>query len=573
MVLTLSLDITLHVLSYLTLAQAARLHLLCRDTHRFLDDNEQAIYHQFAVSLHFAPQGLSLDDLAARHPVWLKDVRTWKGLCRATVTQGGYLWYGSDNVKQFKINEAEQTIIAVTGTESTPMLTVRALEDGRLLWSLEGVDRIALSDEYLLVWGNGQGIEVWRVVEGAQASGTASPGPLREPSPLAASWLQLARAASAIVPEGNRTNRGVYAPHGFLRPTNTLPFLTYRLKGKLAAVVEVSAMHTVNLWDLEEGVLVRTFDMNAILHPHVGGLPLDTRPESFVLLDMDLTQEHLTVAFDWAIAIVSLREDIDIPTIVFMDRGAPLDVRWLSPRLIESAGHDETEAALCTVLDESSGVFTLPYRADAYKTFDVGQAPADRHAEPEGPWRPNHEWSPCFVSARFSPDGRHLVAGTSFGLFYLLPDFSRVISGDVAVDKIAQKLNLREPISHISWNSHEQRMMIILDSKNILIMTLGRASDDCSNGSSVSLVSARATKLQPLLDVRLGGSHNLQMSRTRLWFSTKPSRMYEQAQAQASPPDAEPTEAAPNTAKEDRFQQSIDSVGMTACFMDFTGTM
>ena len=83
MFLSLSLDITLHILSYLTLAEAARLHLLCRDTHRFLDDNEQIIYHQFAVSLHFAPPGLGLDQLVNRHSVWLKDVRSWKDLCES----------------------------------------------------------------------------------------------------------------------------------------------------------------------------------------------------------------------------------------------------------------------------------------------------------------------------------------------------------------------------------------------------------------------------------------------------------------------------------------------------------
>lgn len=60
--------------------------------------------------------------------------------------------------------------------------------------------------------------------------------------------------------------------------------------------------------------------------------------------------------------------------------------------------------------------------------------------------------------ARFSPDGRHLIAGTVFCLLYLFPDFSRVLRGTANCTDIVQKLNVGEPVSDLLWDVHQHRV-------------------------------------------------------------------------------------------------------------------
>jgi len=238
------------------------------------------------------------------------------------------------------------------------------------------------------------------------------------------------------------------------------------------------------------------------------------------------------VAFDWAVVVIPLHDASRTATesaIVFSDRAAPLDVRWASPQLVQSEDCGVAKSATCGVLDKQNGVFTVPSGAGSREAFII--APPRAPDSNNDPWRPGAEWSPCFVSARLSQDGQHLVAGTTFGLLYLLPDFSRILRGDAPADKVVQRLNLHEPVSHISWDSHESRIMIILDSKDVLVIALDQAHLPRSVKPNVSLDSARAIKLHPPTDLRLGGSYNLQTTRTRLWFSARPDKMYQQSQA------------------------------------------
>lgn len=67
---------------------------------------------------------------------WANLERNWSG--QGAVTEGGYLAYSSD-VRAFRVDEQEQTIIAVTEASPKRALSVRAIEDGRLLWSLPAV--------------------------------------------------------------------------------------------------------------------------------------------------------------------------------------------------------------------------------------------------------------------------------------------------------------------------------------------------------------------------------------------------------------------------------------------------
>ncbi len=172
-----SSDLSLYIFSFLQLKDICTLYLLSHDIHQFLHQHEATIYHQLAVSHHFITAGTSLEDavLAEQTRVgWLDGTETWKELCksmfqrplscgnqrsiipsgrrwivmdhnwagRGSVQEGGYLTFEGD-VRLFQIDESERTILAVTEISFKKVLTVRAVEDGRLLWSLADV-RICL---------------------------------------------------------------------------------------------------------------------------------------------------------------------------------------------------------------------------------------------------------------------------------------------------------------------------------------------------------------------------------------------------------------------------------------------
>ena len=54
------------------------------------------------------------------------------------MSEGGYLAYSSD-VRAFKVDEEEQTVLVIVETVPKRTLCVNALEDGRILWSLPAV--------------------------------------------------------------------------------------------------------------------------------------------------------------------------------------------------------------------------------------------------------------------------------------------------------------------------------------------------------------------------------------------------------------------------------------------------
>lgn len=62
--------------------------------------------------------------------------------------------------------------------------------------------------------------------------------------------------------------------------------------------------------------------------------------------------------------------------------------------------------------------------------------------------------------ARFSSDGRHIIAGTVFSLLYLLPDFKRVLDGVVLADKAVQRLHIGEPVRDLYWGVHKFKVVL-----------------------------------------------------------------------------------------------------------------
>ena len=195
------------------------------------------------------------------------------------------------------------------------------------------------------------GIEIWKrakdVVHGLES-------PLNIPSPLAATSEQLKQSPLPIDATDRPSNlRGYYLPHGFLPSFTGLPFRTTHFRSPLLAVVDVEAPHTIQLYDVEEGILLRRFDLDAIIRDNTQNI----HPQNSVLFDIDLSETHLCACLDSAIVVVSLEAtDISglssssktttkIPALVYADGDEPLMVRNRAYKLSKDQASLEPESS------------------------------------------------------------------------------------------------------------------------------------------------------------------------------------------------------------------------------------
>lgn len=84
MLLSFPLDISLYVLSFLSIRDLRSLLLVSRSARSLIDENEQTIYHQVAILHHLVSPEASFEDIKlkeSRRDAWLGDVETWKELC------------------------------------------------------------------------------------------------------------------------------------------------------------------------------------------------------------------------------------------------------------------------------------------------------------------------------------------------------------------------------------------------------------------------------------------------------------------------------------------------------------
>ena len=81
-------DLTLYVLSFLSFSDIATLHICSRAIHQFIDDHEEALYHQLAVSHRYAEKGRSLKEVRGKDTGMgtgmgtVKEVHGWKEFCK-----------------------------------------------------------------------------------------------------------------------------------------------------------------------------------------------------------------------------------------------------------------------------------------------------------------------------------------------------------------------------------------------------------------------------------------------------------------------------------------------------------
>lgn len=88
MLLSVSVDVLLYILSFLSVHDLRSFSLISQRAHSLIVDNEDTVYHQAALFHHLASPGVTIDNLRSSGAsnvdggAWLKHVRTWKELCK-----------------------------------------------------------------------------------------------------------------------------------------------------------------------------------------------------------------------------------------------------------------------------------------------------------------------------------------------------------------------------------------------------------------------------------------------------------------------------------------------------------
>lgn len=246
------------------------------------------------------------------------------------------------------------------------------------------------------------GIEIWRRARDTQRHPPATPTPLLNPSPLAVTDLQIKECPlSGERGDTNRELRGLYVPHGFLPSFTGAPFRISYTRAPLLAVVDAAAAHTVKLYDIAQGVLVRTFNLDAIIlanSPHC-------QPLMFVLLEIDLSEDHLCVCFDNAIVVVPLDDDVTkigsssgraTRAMVLMDERVPPQLRSTVHQLTKVDRPDRTGTSGGLVLSQKDVGLIEVHGADAFEVYCTAAPPPVAETDIPNPQtvHPN----PCFTS-------------------------------------------------------------------------------------------------------------------------------------------------------------------------------
>ncbi|RPD56591.1 hypothetical protein L226DRAFT_502116 [Lentinus tigrinus ALCF2SS1-7] len=501
MLLSLPADVSLQVLAYLSLNELSQTRRAARAIDQFFHAHEDSIYHQAAIYHRFVRPQTALADVVLADG-WLEGVRDWKELCRRRtvleknwdghgyVHEGGYQ-PGDDTVINFVIDEQQRTAISLSRKGG---LVVRALEDNRLLWALSkeyvGMNRFDFSEGFLVFKAKQSGLEIWRRVVDVKpdAPGIFSRGrlvttPLQHPSPSAVRDFQL--QAAALAPVDKQTTRGQFLPHAYIDTSDVgavrlfginFPLLAYAPFTNSSKVTVIDAGSGESLWNVDPG------DGRLLGMP-----PRFIFPDATdrVPMDFDISKEHICLCMYTFLVLIRLPKHFtsDFPHAGPNEAENPPDMLVLGE--MDSPAARQTNACLLTPVvedndamtwsstDDSSPVVTTLSGRGAFERFQV--TPPSEAAQKAN----MHALVPLnsprmragFVSARFSPDGRHLVAATAFGLLYFAWDFARVEGGMMFSD-ITEHLFLEEPVREVSWDSHLRRLAVRTAWEDVFIVTL-----------------------------------------------------------------------------------------------------
>lgn len=236
--------------------------------------------------------------------------------------------------------------------------------------------------------------------------------PLREPSPLAATATQLKQSPFTLEGKERRKDlRGFFVPHGYLPSFTGAPFRIHRFKGHWLAVVDVAASHVVQLYDVEKGILLRRFDLDAIVQD---SSDKGTQVTQSVLLDIDLSSEYLCACFDSLIVVVPMYDDDPvgstsnrhkISALIYSDNRAAFDLKKTIPQLAKAASTAGSNGHSDIVQEQRGLAHVRTSGTESLEPYVIGPPAEEEETESQAvarPW-PGARWSAsCFVSGTLS---------------------------------------------------------------------------------------------------------------------------------------------------------------------------
>ncbi|KAI0338346.1 hypothetical protein BDW22DRAFT_706892 [Trametopsis cervina] len=496
MFFTLPSDLTLYTLSFLPLRDISTLYSLSRSIRNFLLQHEDALYHQLAILHRFAVSGVSLEDTKAaeisRGGHHLKGVKSWKDFCREAlilehnwsgrgfVVVGGYNCFDRD-VQEFSIVEDHSLLLARTEGN---ILHIYSLDGSRLLTVLPNVAQFMHSGRSLLLWRGphtGGTIEVWRFVDADQLPEQDAIPPIAPPCELAMTGSQAQEHAQML-------SSSVITPHGSL-PSPLGGWRSYALREPYLALANIDQPRLVHIYNIVRGEVHQLLDLAPILVAQSGELA-----HFSVLLDLQLSDTYLCACFDSTVVWARLRPEgggalaaelattgVGRDACVYEEPDDPWRLRSSAARLKRVVIPSRKVSLGDPVVGLEQGCISHAVAAGA-DALEEHKATGPRAAAELTPtvFAPNdvetHHYrrQTCFISAKFSPDGRHVVVGTAFGYIYLFPDIQRMFEGDMAGTEIVQKLYFEEPIRVIQWDVLN-RAFTIFDVRHLPFVTPARS--------------------------------------------------------------------------------------------------
>ncbi|KAI0073855.1 hypothetical protein K474DRAFT_135474 [Panus rudis PR-1116 ss-1] len=582
MLSVLPADISLHILSFLSLSDIANLHLTSRGNHRFLADHESEVYHQLAVSYRYVSPGTSLHEaIVAEYPSsWLNGTEDWKDFFRrwtilernwsghGTVLEGGYTSPRDFalRVRQFAVDETDGTVLTTIIFGS--MLTVHAIEDNRRLWSLPEVRHFDWSDGFLAFVNQEGGVDVWRRSTDVYLDrGQSVSTPLVPPSPLAASMSQFERAADShpIIrhedseDEAESTKhtyedlRGQYTPHACIRAPNSQSTRRFRLSFPIVALATNAEDYIVHLYDIAKGEYIRSINIYEIHQTGNSSLTGHSAIQDAILLHLELSEHCVIACYDSAVVVLPIREEYEskYPPLILTEEENSMALQQSVPqlrrvrRLKRQTPHGDLFPSFI-VEEPGEHTLTNSVKAPGYfamEKFKVVPPSPEAAAANAGALVIHGDQtriSPCFASAAISPDERHLVVVTGFGLLYLFPDFTRISKGLVTPKEIAQIVHFGSSLSSISWGGHSSRFAVKTEEGDTYLVDLDPTYHNPTLPDDIPRTPHNATRtsnprlshslIHRFADFRMSNLHqvftNMQLTKTRLWLLWDPVTLH-----------------------------------------------
>ncbi|CAL1710653.1 unnamed protein product [Somion occarium] len=592
MLASLPSDLSLYILSFLSLHDISQLYVLSRKTRHFLLNHESEIYHQLAVSHRFVASGNSLQDavLSEAPSKWLDGVKTWKDIVRrwAILERN---WSGRGSVLE--------------GGYAASRDFALAMEDNRKLWNLPEVRHFEWSEGFLAFVNTEGSIEVWRRSTDVHFHrGKPISTPLLSPSPLAAVSSQFERAVdntpAAHYEDGGVDGdvtptyeqlRGQYTPHAFIASPYQQLVRWFRFRYPVVAFITHVEPYTIHLYDIAQGVHIRSVDIDQVRQSGSRSMPGNSFLMNTPPIDLRLSDSYVAACFDSGVIVLAIRaadETRFSPVIICENENslalqqAVLQLRKV-PRseLLRQRNHDFDSFADKDREQDSTNSVRAP-GLFAMERFEVVPPTPEAKAAAAGALVIHGEEtriSPCFASLEFSPDERRLVIVTGFGLLYLIPDFSRIARGLTTVEKIVQRVHIGTPLSHISWGDRSRRFALKTEEGDTFIIDLEPSYHSPSYPRRSSPVLQKAL-VHRLADFRMSNLNlvfiHMQLTRTRLWLVWDPQTLLHVVLANQG------TRAMKgHLVTENEWREKDDDVtplpkfnprsyGTSVCFIDFT---